>query len=160
MQPASRRTLVPERSSTNGGHREKTAAKSSAHAHTVPPRPPTTTTAAKKRANTHVCPPVMQRGSQRGRRLLRTRAHDVSSPALQRRPLATLAATGTHVDANGSSLGAERVTAPRPTPPALQPRPKLVHQQGLPPTRPFQTIRRRHHPATAWTITEGPASLQ
>ena len=63
----------------------------------------------------------MQRGRQRGRRLLRTRAHDVSSPALHRRPLATLAATGTHVDANGSSLGAERVTAPRPTPPALQP---------------------------------------
>jgi len=43
----------------------KTAAKSSAHAHTVPPRPPTTTAAAKKRADTHVRPPVLQRGRQR-----------------------------------------------------------------------------------------------
>ena len=82
MQPASRRTLVQERSCTSGGHRERTAAKSSTHAHTVPPRPPTTTAAAKKLVNTHVRPPVMQRGRQRRRRPLQsTRARRLLSRA-------------------------------------------------------------------------------
>jgi len=130
-QPASCRTLLQDRSCTSGGHGEKMAAKTSTHAHTVPPWPPTTTAAAKTRATTHVRPPVMQRGRQRSRRPLPSTRADVSLPALQQRPLATMAAAGTYADARGSCLGFEQVTAPGPMPSTLQPR-QMVRKWGLP----------------------------
>jgi len=71
-QPASCRTLLQDRSCTSGGHGEKIAAKTSTHAHTVPPGPPTTTAAAKTRTTTHVRPPVRQRGRHRSRRPLQS----------------------------------------------------------------------------------------
>jgi len=61
----------------------------------------------------------------------KARALDVSLPALQQRPLATLAAAGTYADARGSCLGFEQVTAPGPMPPTLQPH-QMVRKWGLP----------------------------
>jgi len=55
----------------------------SAHAQTVPPRPPKTTAAARKSRNTHDLPPVMQCGRQRRWRPLRsTRARRLLSRAV------------------------------------------------------------------------------
>jgi len=127
-----------------------TAAKSSARADTVPPRPLTTTAAAKKRADTHVLHPVMQRGRQRRWRPLQsTRARRLLSRA------ATAAAGKdegrTHARGCTRLLSLRRpghgpgaVAPGAATPPTNGPQ-----TESTPNASDRQDGPRRHHPATA-----------